>query len=297
MPEQEFGFDRLKVNTWSAYQSQNESENDAIDSQKSAGRAALGALANLDNQDQTLDQQASELAVASLKTMLEQGSFGAALYSSSELALVELANTACYEATQLTNVAGTTNKKSDFSSPIQARFVDCQKLLGFVQARSEYSAANELDALARSIQESLQQVNFLCLHRIDCFCGNTQLEEFLFHLYNRRRATFGQQLLITSLTKPSDIEFGIRDLGSRVQALPAFRLPHPRAYDTSALIKSLASNRGMVLAPKIADYIASRISRNVDELDKALEKIDIFQRKEKKSLSIPLVKRALDMGA
>lgn len=255
--DEELGFDKLLLNDW------HETEQSGKESAQ--------------------DKHAVALAVESLRQMLQTAAFGTLLYSSSEVALRELATTSCFEAAKLLR-----DQKS-----LSAQFIDCKKLRKMVSADDASLASQEKHLF--DVQLPLSRVDFLCLHQVDCFAGNTLLENFLFELYNRRKIAPMQQLLLTTRHKASDIAFELADLRSRLQSFPAFRIPDRSSLNTTDTVLRLAKSYRLSLDKKMAEYIATRTDRNTDALDRALSRLDIFQRKEKKALTIPLIKRALDI--
>ncbi|HWD58918.1 MAG TPA: DNA replication protein, partial [Stellaceae bacterium] len=82
-------------------------------------------------------------------------------------------------------------------------------------------------------------------------------ERALFHLINLAREE-GAYVLVTVRTPPSAFKVAIRDLGSRLRALPAVTLSAPDDALLRLVMVKLAADRQIALDPGVVNYVANR---------------------------------------
>jgi chromosomal replication initiation ATPase DnaA len=99
-------------------------------------------------------------------------------------------------------------------------------------------------------------------------------EAALFHLLNLAREQ-GASLLITARTAPGGWPIALRDLASRLRALPVVTLAPPDDALLRAVLVKLFADRQLAVDEVLVGYVASRIERSfaaaraiVDELDR-----------------------------
>jgi len=105
--------------------------------------------------------------------------------------------------------------------------------------------------------------------------AGTADEAALFHLLNLAREQ-GAFLLITARTAPGGWPIALRDLASRLRALPVVTLAPPDDALLRAVLVKLFADRQLAVDEGLVGYLASRIERSfaaaraiVDELDDA----------------------------
>jgi chromosomal replication initiation ATPase DnaA len=86
-------------------------------------------------------------------------------------------------------------------------------------------------------------------------------ERALFHLLNLAREE-GADLLITARTHPAGFGVGIRDLASRLRALPSVALAPPDDELLRLVMVKLAADRQIALDQTVVSYVANRIDRS-----------------------------------
>ncbi len=95
----------------------------------------------------------------------------------------------------------------------------------------------------------------------------------LFHLLNLAREE-GASVLITSRTAPAAFEVGIRDLASRLRAIPVVTVAPPDDALLRALIVKLSADRQLVLDEALVSYLANRIERSFAAARAAVSRLD-----------------------
>ncbi len=99
-------------------------------------------------------------------------------------------------------------------------------------------------------------------------------ERALFHLLNLARED-GAFVLMSGRTAPSSFAVDLRDLRSRLRALPVVALSAPDDAMFRALIVKFCADRQMSVDESVVSYIASHIERSFASARKAVEMLDI----------------------
>lgn len=98
-------------------------------------------------------------------------------------------------------------------------------------------------------------------------------ERALFHLINMAREE-GAYVLLTARTAPAGFPVSIRDLASRLRALPSVALNPPDDALLRALIVKLAADRQLAVDEALVNYLANRIERSFAAAHAAVAKLD-----------------------
>jgi chromosomal replication initiation ATPase DnaA len=98
-------------------------------------------------------------------------------------------------------------------------------------------------------------------------------ERALFHLLNlaREQTAF---VLMTGRMAPSAMEVELRDLGSRLRAVPAVSLSPPDEQLFRALIVKFCADRQLAIDESVVSYLVSRIERSSAAARRAIELLD-----------------------
>ena len=98
-------------------------------------------------------------------------------------------------------------------------------------------------------------------------------ERALFHLMNlaREEAAF---VLITARTSPTALQIELRDLRSRLRAVPVVLLLPPDDQLFRALIVKFCADRQLIVDETVVSYLASRIERSYAAVRQAVELLD-----------------------
>jgi chromosomal replication initiation ATPase DnaA len=98
-------------------------------------------------------------------------------------------------------------------------------------------------------------------------------ERALFHLINLAREE-SAYLLLTARKAPAAFPVSIRDLHSRLRALPGATLSSPDDVLLRQLIGKLAADRQLAFDESIANYLANRIERSFAAAHAAVVRLD-----------------------
>ena len=98
-------------------------------------------------------------------------------------------------------------------------------------------------------------------------------ERALFHLLNLAREE-KVYVLITARAQPAAFPVAIRDLGSRLRALPVVTLGAPDDALLRALIVKLAADRQLAADEALVNYLVNRIERSFNAARAAVARLD-----------------------
>ena len=98
-------------------------------------------------------------------------------------------------------------------------------------------------------------------------------ERALFHLLNLAREE-GAYMLLIARSAPGGWTVGIRDLGSRLRALPVVAMAPPDDVLLRALIVKLAADRQLAVDAGLVSYLVNRIERSFAAARAAVVRLD-----------------------
>ena len=98
-------------------------------------------------------------------------------------------------------------------------------------------------------------------------------ERALFHLMNLARED-GAFVLVTAREPPSAFQIELRDLRSRLRAIPAVSLLPPDDQLFRALIVKFCADRQLAVDETVVSYLAARIERSYAAARQAVERLD-----------------------
>ena len=118
-------------------------------------------------------------------------------------------------------------------------------------------------------------------------------QEAMFNLYNMYRDE-GGCILFTSREAPARINFTLADLRSRMNIVPSIEIKEPDDNLLSALMVKLFMDRQINVSPEIIKYIVSNMQRSFSYAKKLVEEIDNISLAQKRAITIPIVKEAIE---
>lgn len=136
-----------------------------------------------------------------------------------------------------------------------------------VQAGARSTAAHTLtaDAVPNALATGALVVEDLRSSDMD--------ERALFHLLNLAREE-GAFVLMTARTPPSAFQIELRDLRSRLRALPMVSLLPPDDHLCRALVVKFCADRQLAVDEAVVGYLSTRSERSYAALRKAVELLD-----------------------
>ncbi len=109
-------------------------------------------------------------------------------------------------------------------------------------------------------------------------------EAALFHMLNLTREE-GAFMLLTARTPPAGWNVAVRDLASRLRALPVVTLEAPDDALLRSVIVKLCADRQLTVDEAVVSYLASRIERSFGAARAAIELLDREALRQKRAVN------------
>lgn len=152
-----------------------------------------------------------------------------------------------------------------------------------------------MDSNADAIAHHLGAGQPIVLDGIDPWLGFRDAEETLFHLYNIFKED-GRTMMLTMRMAPSRAEFAIPDLASRLRAAPAITIHPPDDTLLASILIKLFTDRQLSVSNDVIRYILPRMERSFAAARDIVEMADRLALAEKQKISLPLMRRVLDIA-
>lgn len=123
--------------------------------------------------------------------------------------------------------------------------------------------------------------------------GPKTAEVGLFHLMNSAREDKAY-VLMTAREAPVSWGTGLKDLGSRLRALPVVALAEPEDALLRAVLVKLFADRQMLADAEIVEYLARRMERSLDAARRLVGELDRETLEQGRRLTRPLAARVLE---
>lgn len=129
----------------------------------------------------------------------------------------------------------------------------------------------------------------ICVDDVDHAAGDRRVEQLLFNLLEILRPERGA-LLVAGRKPPSECEFRMADLSSRLNSGASFRLSPLTDGEKAAAMRLRAEQRGFHLPEDVIAYVMRRYPRNTSALFALLDRIDHYSLSEQRMVTVPLLK-------
>jgi DnaA family protein len=163
-----------------------------------------------------------------------------------------------------------------------------------LRALSEQQSAIYIDcrnSLPEHVLESIEQLNWISIDNIDAIHENQQ--DLFFDLYNRAK-----QAKVTMLISGPDLpsELGVmKDLKTRLGLATIFQLEQLDDDLTMSVLNNQMIDRNLSIDSKVYEYLFKYYSRDARILLTAMDKLDKASLQAKQSITIPFVKKTLNL--
>lgn len=153
-----------------------------------------------------------------------------------------------------------------------------------------YFSCKHIDDIQPAMLEGLDKVDLLAIDDIDTVAGDEIWELALFG-YLRRWSESPGMLLLSAVSKPTDIQFRLPDLKSRLSGWPVvYQLHTLQDSDKLKVLQNYAKTRGLEFGDEVGNYMLTRFPRNLKSMLDLLEKADIAAMSQQRKLTIPFLK-------
>jgi len=158
---------------------------------------------------------------------------------------------------------------------------------------NEFIQALQTNSVAQ-FRRRYRELDLLLIDDIQFLAGKESTQEEFFHTFNELHNSH-KQVVLTSDRPANEIARLQERLVSRFQWGMVASIAAPGLETRIAILRRKAQDRGLDLAPEIAEFIGSRIARNVRNLEGAVTRIEGYLRMSpnRRVLDIQAVERLL----
>jgi chromosomal replication initiation ATPase DnaA len=160
-------------------------------------------------------------------------------------------------------------------------------------ARCEARPLSVIELCATPASELAAPATPLVFDDAEAVAGRDDAEQALFHLLNALVGMKGR-LLLTAALPPARWPVRLRDLASRLAAIPVAEIGAPDDALMGALLVKLYADRQLQVAADVVAYMVSRMERSFDAARSLVAAIDARAMAERRSITIPLVRAVMD---
>lgn len=158
-----------------------------------------------------------------------------------------------------------------------------------------YVGFKNLAELHPDLLNDLELVAVICLDDIHLLEGHTQWQTAVFDLINRVRESGQSRILVSGLQGPAQLPLALADLRSRLSWGLSFHLKGLDDEGRMEALRSRAYRRGMSMPLEVARFLLNHCHRDMPALLAVLDRLDATSLQEKHRLTIPFVKKVLDL--
>jgi DnaA family protein len=154
---------------------------------------------------------------------------------------------------------------------------------------TELSAAGPDDVFS-----DLETLDYVALDDVDAIVGKSDWEFGLFKLYNHLR-DHNKRLVMAARKNVHELPLKLEDLRSRLHWGLIYQVESLTDEDKCCALQARARARGLDLGEEVAHYLIQRLPRHTHDLFRQLHQLDCASLAEQRKLTIPFVKKTLDL--
>ena len=147
------------------------------------------------------------------------------------------------------------------------------------------------ESFPEHILDLVDQIDFISFDNVHLISSENQ--EVFFDLYNRARQT-QIFILVSGDRLPSDLEV-MRDIKTRLSLAAVYKLEELNDELIMSVIDSQMSQRNLSVNSNVYEYLFKNYSRDLKLLLSTLNDLDTASLQSKKPISIPFVKKFLEL--
>jgi DnaA family protein len=141
--------------------------------------------------------------------------------------------------------------------------------------------------------QGFERLKTVCIDDVDLNAGERTWEQAFFRLFNAA-AESGTRLIFAASAAPRQIDWTLEDWRSRAASCVVYQLRElDDAGRREALIRR-AAQRGLQLPPETAEYLVTRLPRDLPTLCKILDELDEASLVAQRRLTVPFIRAALE---
>ena len=146
------------------------------------------------------------------------------------------------------------------------------------------------EPIPEHVIEYIDQLDWISIDNVNLIGSQQHL---FFDLYNRGKVA-EVSMLISGPTPPSNLCI-MKDLKTRLGLAAVFELEELNDDLTKEVLKNQMSERNLTIESKVYEYLFKHYSRNVNILISAINRLDRASLQSKQGITIPFVKKTLDL--
>lgn len=163
------------------------------------------------------------------------------------------------------------------------------------QRAAIYVPLSKSQYFSPAVLENLEQQDLVCLDDLQTVIGHPEWEVAIFDLFNRIKASGKTLLLVSANKSPAALSVQLPDLNSRLMWGEIYQLNALTDEQKISVLQRNAYQRGIQLSDETANFLLSRLARDMHTLLKVLDKLDKASLQAQRNLTIPFVKEALGL--
>ncbi len=156
-----------------------------------------------------------------------------------------------------------------------------------------YLPLKQLIEFSPEIFQGQETMDICCIDDVQLLQNKKDWQEALFDLINRAREC-NAHLIFSASQPPTEINIELKDLISRLQWGPVFKLLELNDGDKCLALQQRAQCRGFDLDDNVTTYLLNNCNRDIADLFVILDALDKAQLQQHRRLTIPFVKTVLE---
>lgn len=169
----------------------------------------------------------------------------------------------------------------------------CCNLANDNNTTAAYVDLDSADSLKPEMMEGLERFHLICIDNIDAILLDREWEVAIFDLINRVLELATGHIVMTAQKMPKLMSFRLPDLASRLVWGQCMTIKPLQDDYRMELIKMMAHNAGLKLSDDLANFLMSRLPRDLHSLTEAMRTLDQSSLEAKRKLTIPFAKEVL----
>jgi len=156
-----------------------------------------------------------------------------------------------------------------------------------------YLPLKQLIGFSPEVLQGQEAMDICCIDDVQLLQNKIDWQEALFNLINRIRES-GTHLVVSANQPPAEINLTLKDLVSRLQWGPVFKLNELSDAEKCQALQQRAQCRGFDLEDNVVTYLLNNCNRDIADLYSVLDALDQAQLQQHRRLTIPFVKSVLE---
>lgn len=159
-----------------------------------------------------------------------------------------------------------------------------------------YIDLDAAETLSPKMMEGLENCDLVCVDNIDAILLNKEWEVAVFDLINRILERGNVHIILSAQKMPKLMSFRLPDLASRLVWGQCMSIRPIGEEERVQLLQLMAKNAGLELPDDLANFLITRLPRDLHSLTSAMKALDESSLQAKRKLTIPFAKEVLGIS-